>query len=290
MSAITFGLERPETLDAAKQMIATPGAVLLAGGQSLIPLLNQRVVKPNVVVDISRIAELKQINWNGQCLSIGAMVTLSALQNSKAITLFPLLAEGIASTANPPVRNRATLVGNLVRANALGELSTICVALAGQFVLENSSGARIVSADEFFLSHLRSAVQENEIVVRVEFPGLDYTQRGTGFAEITHRAGIPPMVCVAVNLKVDTAGRISNARIAAGGILERPMRCAKSEAAMVGVHYEEAAQAIESEDAQPAAELRYASYAIEVLPIVVRRAMGQAVAAITSSLTKQERE
>lgn len=282
--SVMFDLARPDTLDAAKQMLATPGAVVLAGGQSLVPLLSQRAIAPRLVIDISRIDDLRRVAWDGDVLRIGAMATLSGVLKSEAMQSFPLLAAGIASTANPGVRNRATLVGNLVRANALGELSTVAVALAGRLLIESAKDRRVVAAQDFFLSHFRSAVAADEIVVSVEFPAPASPHRGAGFSEITHRAGIPPMVCVAANLEADAGGTIVRARIAAGGVQDRPVRCLRNEAALTGMPWDKAEGAITSEDIVPAGTLRHASYASEVLPVVIRRAVNQAVAILKASL------
>jgi aerobic carbon-monoxide dehydrogenase medium subunit len=287
MGSVSFDFERPHSLDAAKRLISTPGAVLIAGGQSLVPLLNQREIEPTLVVDLSRVDELKQIACDGDSLRIGAMATLTEIMNDKFVAAFPLLQMGIASTANPPVRNCATLVGNLIRANALGELSTIAVALGARLIMESVTSKRTVETLEFFIGHFRTSVASDEIVTCAEFPKPKSSHQGSGFSEITRRAGIPPMVCTAVSLEADERGTISQARVAVGGVAERPMRCPKTELGLLGTSYEAAFIGDVDEGFEPAVALRHSSYAIAVLPVVIRRALHQAVAALKASYSKE---
>ncbi|WP_454628587.1 FAD binding domain-containing protein [Bradyrhizobium cenepequi] len=280
MTSLAFDYERPATVAAAMDLLAEPGSIVLAGGQSLVPLLNRRAVTPKRVVDITRISELREIALDGDVLRIGAAVRLAEIEKSPVLKHFPLLAEVIASTASPPIRNRATLVGNLVRANAMSELTVACVALDASLVIGSQTATRSVPAGAFFLGHHASAVGAGEIVLRVELPRSSAAFVGSTFSEISNRAGAPPIVCVAVCLDVDRGCLITAARIVAGGIAARPMRCLKTEAALVGKPCADAAQYVVAEDIPPAAELHNASYAADVLPVVIKRAVTRACAGI----------
>jgi aerobic carbon-monoxide dehydrogenase medium subunit len=280
MTSLAFDYERPATVAAAMALLAEPGSIVLAGGQSLVPLLNRRAVTPKRVVDISRIHELRELALDADALRIGAAVRLAEIERSPALAHFPLLAEVIASTGSPPIRNRATLVGNLVRANAMSELTVACVALNASLVVGSQGTTRSVPAEAFFLGHHASAVGPGEIVLRVEIPLSRSAFIGAAFSEISTRAGATPIVCVAASVDVDKNRLITAARIVAGGVAARPIRCLKSEAALFGTPCAEAAQQVVDEDIAPATELRNAAYAAEVLPVIIKRAVSRACARI----------
>jgi CO/xanthine dehydrogenase FAD-binding subunit len=280
MTATAFEYERPDSAARAMELLAAPGAMVLAGGQSLIPLLNRRLVTPKRLVDISRIAELRKIELDDEMLRIGAAVRLAAIEKSPALVHFPLLAEAIASTGSPAIRNRATLIGNLVRANAMSELTVACVALNAGVVIGRQGTTRVMPASEFFLNHHSSAVGGGEIVLRLDIPRPKASQAGSAFCEIAARAGAPPLVCVAVQLEADAKGFITAARVVAGGIAGKPVPCANTEAALIGQPAAGAATHIASETLTPSPELPHASYALDVLPVVIERALTRAAGAI----------
>src|SRR5258708_5110362 len=132
MTSLPFDYERPDSLKQALSLIAEPGSVVLAGGQSLVPLLNRRVVTPKRIVDITRIPDLKKIELGDDVMRIGAIVRLADIEKHAALAHFPLLAEAIASTASPAIRNRAPLIGNLVRASAMSELAVVAGCLVAE--------------------------------------------------------------------------------------------------------------------------------------------------------------
>jgi carbon-monoxide dehydrogenase medium subunit len=281
MTALAFDYQRPNSVDDALSLIAAPGSVVLAGGQSLVPLLNSRVVTPKLLVDITRIADLRRLEFEGDVLRIGAVARLAGIEKHPALAHFPLLAEAIASTASPAIRNRATLIGNLVRASAMSELTVVCVALGAKLVIGQKGGTRTTAVSDFLVGHHASAVRADEIVLHLEIP-RPTGPSGTAFAEIAARAGATPLVCVAACIEADAEGIVSKARIVAGGIAGRPVHCAKSETALTGQPSAGAAQRLVAEDIVPAAELPYATYALEVLPVVMDRAVTRAVHAIKS--------
>jgi CO/xanthine dehydrogenase FAD-binding subunit len=279
MPAAAFDYERPDSLERAIALLAVPGAVPLAGGQSLIPLLNSRSTTPRCIVDISRIAELRQIEMDGAVLRVGAAVRLAEIEKNALVADFPLLAEAIASTASPAIRNRATLVGNLVRASPQSELPVAVVALDATLVIEGKGMARRIAAADFFLGPHCPAIGDGEIVVRVEFPRRASMPSAGAFCEICPRAGAPPLICVAIRLELDD-GVIAAASVVAGGITGRPSRCTNTEAALLGHTAATATGGTATEDLVPLPDLPSANYALEVLPIVIERAVTRAVSAL----------
>jgi CO/xanthine dehydrogenase FAD-binding subunit len=279
MTSLAFDYERPDSIEQALNLVAAPGSMVLAGGQSLVPLLNRRAVTPQRLVDITRIAELRKIELGSDALRIGATVRLADIEKHPALTGFPLLAEAVASTASPAIRNRATLIGNLVRANAMSELTVACVALGAALVIGQKEVTRSIAVADFLVGHHASAVREGEIVLHVEIP-RPTGPTGMAFAEIASRAGATPLICVAACLEADGQGTVTKARIVAGGIAGKPVHCARSEAALTGQPLAGAAQRIVAEDIASAAELPHAAYALEVLPVVMGRAVARAAASV----------
>jgi CO/xanthine dehydrogenase FAD-binding subunit len=274
MTSLPFDYERPDSLKQALSLIADQGSVVLAGGQSLVPLLNRRVVTPKRIVDITRIPDLKKIELGDDVMRIGAIVRLADIEKH-ALAHFPLLAEAIASTASPAIRNRATLIGNLVRASAMSELAVVCVALGARLVIGQKGGTRSSAVADFLVGHHSSGVREGEMVLYAEIP-RPKGPTGAAFSEIASRAGAPPLICVASYLEADAEGVIVRARIVAGGIAGKPTRCAKSEAALIGQALADVAGCLVAEDITFAPELPHAAYALEVLPVVMSRAVARA--------------
>jgi CO/xanthine dehydrogenase FAD-binding subunit len=276
MTSLTFDYERPESVEDALRLVASPGSVVLAGGQSLVPLLERRLVRPQRVVDITRISALRAIETGADGLRIGSAVRLAEIERHSALDRLPLLAEALASTASPAIRNRATLVGNLVRANAKSELGVVCVALDARLVIGQAGASRSVAVADFLKGHHASAIDADEIVLRLDIPWPN-GPNGAAFAEIAVRAGTTPLVSVAAVIETDTNRTITKSRIVAGGISGKPIRCAKCEAALIGKPATAAADAIVPEEISPEAALPDAAYALEVLPVVIGRAVARAI-------------
>ena len=283
MTSLAFDYERPDTVERAVALLATPGSIVLAGGQSLVPLLNRRMVTPTRVIDITRVAELRRIELGERILSIGAAARLADIEKDSALAHFPLLTEAIASTANPSIRNRATLIGNLVRANAKSELTVVCVALDATLVIGGQGAMRSVAVADFLLGHHSSAVGAGEIVLRVEIPRTRVQSTGSAFSEIASRSSATPLVCVAAFLEGDAKGAITGARVVAGGIAGKPLRCERTERALLGRQAADASRQHFVEDFVPSPDLVNAGYALDVLPVVIGRAIARAAGALTAT-------
>lgn len=279
MATIATQYERPGSLAAAINLLDRPGAVVLAGGQTLLRQLKGLAVPPSLLVDISKIAELRQIAVIGEWLHIGAAATLSEIAAHEAVSAFPVLAEAIASTANLAVRNKGTLVGNLVTANASGELPVAVTTCDAILTLTRNGGQRDVAAADFFLGPNRSAVEAGEIIAAIRLP-VPPPGSGSGFSEISVRSGIPPLVCAGTVIDVDEAGFIVHARVVVGGVTGRPAICVGAQEALIGAPLAGAAKKISVAGLSPSPELRYSNYALDVLPTVIARALSKAAAQI----------
>jgi carbon-monoxide dehydrogenase medium subunit len=278
MKPAAFDYARPATIDEALALLGREGATALAGGQSLIPLLATRSTMPTLLVDIGRIAELRTIEPTPRGLRVGAAARLAEIAGQASAAGLSLLAEAIASVATPAIRNRATLVGNLVRASPNSELPVAVTALDARLILRGPEGVREITAETFFLGPHRTAIADGEIVTSVLFPMSHAARTGSAFVEVAASANAPPLACVAAHLECDADGLITQARLVVGGITGVPERCKEAEAALAGQPAGSAAGLLDAAAAglAPSPVLPDAAYAAEILPVLLRRAIAAA--------------
>jgi carbon-monoxide dehydrogenase medium subunit len=257
-----------------------PDAKLLAGGQSLMPLLNFRLVRPSVLVDINRIGGLDGVAETPDGLRIGALTRHSALQFSSVMRKhFPVIAAAMAHVAHLAVRNRGTTGGSLSHADPAAELPMLARLLRARIHTRSASGARVYDSSEFFVSALTTALRPDEMVTAIDFPFLP-AGTGWGFEEHARRHGDFALACVAVTLNAE-AERMRNVRIAMTGVGDTPMRPEAAEAILEGVHYTPAAlaagvQAVR-EAVQPNTDLHAsAEYRRHLVGVLARRALAAA--------------
>lgn len=230
-----FSYHDPETLDQAVELLATlDNAKALAGGQSLMPMLNMRFVLPDHVVDLNRVAELSGIRRNGLSLEIGAMTRQRELEFSGEIAeACPLMSEALTHVGHRQTRNRGTIGGSLCHLDPAAEL--VCVAAALDAVVEvvGPNGRREIPFAEFPAGYMSPAIDFTELVTRVTFPVWP-GEAGHAFVEFSRRHGDFAIVSAAAMLLLDGAGRISRAVLALGGVAAVPLRMYEAEAALVG--------------------------------------------------------
>jgi len=204
-----FAYHRPATLDEALALLAEdPDAKPLAGGQSLVPMLNFRIARPAGLVDLNRIEELSGLRVEGDTLVVGAMTRQWDLEH--AGETYPLLREALAFVGHTATRCRGTVGGSIVHADPTAELPVCAVALGAELVVAGPGGRRTIPAEEFFLSVFTTVLEPGELLVEIRFPP---PAGGSAFEEVTHRDGDFAVVCVAV------AGE----RVALGGVGATPV-------------------------------------------------------------------
>ena len=285
MYATTFDYHRATTLRDAQQLLQQhPGAKLLAGGHSLVPLLKLRLAAPSAVVDIGRIAELRGIAQQGSAIRIGALTTHAELAASAELKRSAAaLAEAAATVGDPAVRNRGTIGGNVAHADPASDLPAVLVALDAGFIALGTNGERTIAADDFFTGLMSTALNEHEILVGVRVPAATAGQ-GSAYVKFSHPASRYAVIGVAVRVTVAN-GTCTGARIALGGLLPHARRSASVEQALVGTTAD--AATIARAAAAVAADLGgdvtgdiYASaeYRAAVAPVYIRRAVAAAVA------------
>lgn len=257
-------------------------AKVLAGGQSLVPLMNFRLARPSVLVDINRVAGLDRIEVDNGSLLIGAMARQRDVELSEvAATAVPLLPQALRHVGHVTIRNRGTVGGSLAHADPAAELPALVTALGGELLVEGPNGARAVSAEDYFVGTFTTATEHDEVLVGVRLPRLP---TGTGFAveELARRHGDFAIVgaMAAVHLAAD--GTIDLVRLAASGVDSVPVRLHAAEAVLTGAA--PTAEAIDAAAATVATSIHPtddvhapASYRRDMAQLLVKRALGAAV-------------
>jgi CO/xanthine dehydrogenase FAD-binding subunit len=230
-----FDYRAPRTLDEAVKLLASDAdAMVLAGGQSLMPALNFRVASPSLLVDIQHVDGLKGIAVEDGHIGIRAMTRHRELELDPDVQrLNPLVAEVMQHVAHVPIRNRGTVVGSLCHADPSAELPLLFTLLDGTLVARGPQGIRQIPAQEFFQSFLTTARRSDEIIVEARLPVL---APGAGFAfdEVTRRHGDYALVGVGCVLEINSEGRAQTVRLAACGIADRPVRLTAAERVLNG--------------------------------------------------------
>ena len=229
-----FGYAAPTTLDEAVGLLAEHAEAeprVLAGGQSLIPLMNFRLAKPGYLVDLRNVAGLSGIRREGDVLVIGAMTTMSELERSPEVAVAaPLLAEAIGFIAHAPVRNRGTIGGSLAHADPAAELPAVALAADAELVAAGPAGSRRIRATEFFTGPFSTALAPDEILTEIRLP---VWPGGHAFVEFARTHGNFAVVGVAALIELD-GGRVRRAALALTGVAPTPIRATAAEQVLTG--------------------------------------------------------
>ncbi|MEP6797960.1 MAG: xanthine dehydrogenase family protein subunit M [Lapillicoccus sp.] len=279
MIPVKFDYLAPESVEDALAALAEAGdeAKVMAGGQSLLPVLRLRLNSPEKVIDLSRIPGLRGISEEGDTLVIGAMTTHSDVVESELVGQHALLLQKtVAEVADPQIRHRGTLGGALVHADPAGDIGAAALALDAEFVIVGPGGAtRTVPASEFFVDLFETAVQEGELLTEVRIPKhTGWGARYEKFVRVAHQWAI---VAVAATVKVE-GGLISEARIGLTNMGSTPLRATSVEAALVGQPATEeavkAAAATAADGTNPPSDLNGDSdYRKHLAGVLTRRAV-----------------
>ncbi|HET6910872.1 MAG TPA: xanthine dehydrogenase family protein subunit M [Mycobacteriales bacterium] len=269
----------PTSVDEALALLAEHGddANVLAGGQSLIPLLALRLARPAVLIDINRVGGLDGLSaTNGQVYA-GALTREYAAEESSVVADgVPLLAAALPFIGHEAIRSRGTIGGSLAHADPAGELPAVACALDAEFVVRSSSGERVVASADWFEGYLSTARQADELLTEVRFPKAT-AATGVSFDEVARRHGDFAIVALATSLTID-GGAISDARLAFAGASDVPVRASKAEQMLAGQKpstelFAEAAQQAAA-DLDPPADLHgTADYRKKVAAALVRRGL-----------------
>jgi carbon-monoxide dehydrogenase medium subunit len=230
-----FAYRAPKTVDEAIKFLAGDAdAMVLAGGQSLMPAMNFRVANPSMLVDIQHVEGLKGIVIENGEIVIKAMTRHRELELDPDVRRAnPLIAETMQHVAHVPIRNRGTVVGSLCHADPSAEMPLLFVLLDGTLVARGPNGIRHIQAEQFFQSFLTTTRKQDEIVVEARLPVLP-AGAGWAFDEVTRRHGDYALVGVGCVVQLDESGRAHGVRLAACGISDRPIRLKAAEAVLNG--------------------------------------------------------
>ena len=227
--------EAPETVSEALELLAEhlDEASVLAGGQSLIPLLALRLARPAVLIDINGIGELSGVSAADGRVAIGAMTREYVAEESRTVAgTVPLLSAALPLIGHEAIRSRGTIGGSLAHADPAAELPAVALALDADFVVRSKSGERVVPAAEWFEGYLTTSRCPDELLVEVRFP-VAGSGTGISFQEVARRHGDFAIVGLAASLTLSD-GAISDARLAFAGISDVPVRAAEAENLLVG--------------------------------------------------------
>lgn len=234
MKPASFDYFRAEKIDDALMALAANAeAQVLAGGQSLIAMMNLRLAKPGSLIDINRLTDLDYIRPEGDELAIGALTRHTTAATSTVVAEFcPLMTAAYDHIAHRAVRNRGSVGGNLCHADPSSENPAVAIASGATLVLKSTDGERRVAAEDFFIGLYETAAQQNELLTEIRIPKAPAHQ-GWSFQETSTRKGDFALVGIAATLDCPN-GTCTKARIVAVGVGERAMRLDAAEAAITG--------------------------------------------------------
>lgn len=230
-----FEYKRPADVEDAVDILAEAGdeASILAGGQSLIPLLNLRLARPRVVVDINRLPGLDRVEVVDGELRVGTLARAARIEaDGNVRARLPVLAQAVHLIAHPQIRARTTVGGNIAHADPSSELPAVLLALGGSVVLASVKGERVVCAAEFFRDVFTTAKESTELVAQVRWPFR--SDMRWGFAEVARRHGDYAMAAACVGVAVED-GSIAGATVTLAGCGPTPVRVEGAEKAMLGL-------------------------------------------------------
>jgi aerobic carbon-monoxide dehydrogenase medium subunit len=274
-----FEYARPTTVEEALQAVAAGGedVKILAGGQSLIPVMRLRLAAPETVVDLGGVAELRGVREEGDAIVIGAMTTHSDVLSDPLIAQYaPLIAQATETVADRQVRHRGTFGGALAHADPAGDLPAVALALDAEFVLVGPGGRRTVPASEFFVDYLTTALEDGELLVEVRVPKLAGSW-GMHYEKFNRVAQAWSIVAVAAAVRREN-GHIAEARIGLTNMGPTPLRAGATESALAGADATDeaiaAAAAHAAEGTSPSSDLNgQADYRQHLVQVLTRRAV-----------------
>ena len=226
MKPAPFDYVRPASLaEVCEIMAADEDARIVAGGQTLIPMLAMRLARPTKLVDILRLKELSGIRTEGDVLVIGAVTRQVEVERSEiAHRKLPLLMKALPWVGHPPTRNRGTVGGSIANADPSAEIPLIAVTLGAEIEIANSSDRTRMPADDFFIGPMLTSVMPGDCVCAVRFPLWTHRRVGTGFHEVSARQSDFAFVAAAAQVALDDDGRCLDVALGLGGVGDRALR------------------------------------------------------------------
>lgn len=277
MKPAAFEYVRAGSVGEAVEALGTEDAKIIAGGQSLVPMMNFRLAQPDVLVDINGIADLGTIEETAAHIRFGALVRhVAALNCPVTREALPIIGEAMRHVAHLAIRNRGTIGGSLVHADPSAEWPLLVTLLDGEIEIQGPSGTRTATPTDFFDAPLVVNLEEDEILVAVKLPKFE-GQVGMAFDEVAQRAGDFAIVAAGACIRID-GNKIAEARIALGGVADTAVRAHVAEDALTGAAIGDDAIAdaasLATDGLDPASDLHAsAEYRLQLVPVLVRRVL-----------------
>ncbi len=284
MKPPSFEYSAPTTVDQAVALLAEHQgeAKILAGGQSLVPLLNMRLARPGIIIDVNRVADLDYIREEGGALIIGALTRQRTIERSEIVQRQqPLLHAATRFIAHPQIRNRGTIGGSLAHADPAAEYPAVAVALDAELRAVGPNGVRSIKASDFFTTYLTTALQPDEMLTEIRLPSVPERQ-GWSFMEVSRRHGDFAMTGVAATLTLD-GDTCSAAWIVLFGVGPTPLRAPEAEGLLVGeapsdALFEAAGAKAREAVTEPLSDVHApAEYRQHVAQVLTQRALAEAL-------------
>lgn len=279
-----FDYHRPSTLDAALGLLERYGedAKVIAGGQSLMPLLSMRLAQPAAVIDLNALGELAYLRMSEAHLHIGALTRQRLLETDPLVaTELPILREVVQHVGHVPIRNRGTVGGSLAHADPAAELPVTMLTLDATLVASGRGGTRRIPAAEFFAGYFTTALTATEILTAIEVPLLPRTA-GCAFEELARRHGDFAIAAALAVVQLDGKGRLDNVRLGVAGAGPTPLRLRAVEARLTGEQPSpeaiRAAADSAGEQIDPPSDIHAsADYRREMVRVLARRSLLRAI-------------
>ncbi len=284
MKPPTFDYIAPKSIDDAVSLLEQHefDAKLLSGGQSLMPLLNMRLARPELLIDLAHVPDLDYVREERAGLAVGAMTRQRTVELSSLVReRHPLLYDALTYVAHPQNRNQGTVGGSVAHADPAAELPALATLLDAEMTVVGPTGVRKIAAADFFLTYLTTSLEMTEVLTEVHWPLLG-ARTGYSIQELTRRHGDFALAGVMSTVTLDGSGKIDRARMAIFGVADRALRCPDAEAMVVGEVpseslFEAAAErAVEVMD-EPLSDVHAtAEYRRSLAGVLTRRALAEA--------------
>ncbi len=286
MKPCSFEYVKAESLEHALAVLVEHGdeAKILAGGQSLVPAMNFRLAQPAVLVDLNGVGALSGIERVDGMVQVGAMTRQRSAERSSVLSAHvPLVTETMPFIAHAQIRNRGTFGGSIAHADPSAELPAISVALSATLQVTSSRGSRSIAASDFYVDLLTTALEADEILVRVDLP-IAVPGSGFAFAEVSRRHGDYALVGVAASVQCDASGVCQQARVSLLSVGPGPVLSTSCAAALIGERpttrtIADAAAATASDDIDPEGDIHAsARFRRHLARVLVERTLTRAFA------------
>lgn len=284
MKAAAFDYVRATTVEEVCRLLADAGDAerkIIAGGQTLVPLMAMRMARPDMLIDINDVSELSGIEDRGDQIAFGAGTRQRAIERSEIVSKrLPLLAKAVRNVGHIQTRNRGTIGGSIVHGDPSAEIPLAALALGAKMVLRDTAGETEVPIDGFFEAAMVTNIEPEQLLTEVRIPVWPDERTGTGFHETSSRQGDFAIVAAAAQIELAGDGTISRAAVTVGGAAPSPVRLRALETSLVGASAEniEDLTPLVDEDIDPDTDVHAtASYRRRVSQRLVARALGDAV-------------